>query len=146
MADCDSQDLGDLRVEQVKVPSSSGQKAQFFSRRERTSGSSKIKGLFIRGPIPLWWWRRACRLKRKNALVVASALWFLSGLRRRKNDLKLTSSILEKFGLTDRSAKSRGLEALENGGLIRVQRQGKRNPRVTILDDNEEAVLSRQDT
>lgn len=139
-------DLACLRVEQVKTPSNLEQKAQLSSRRERRNESKWIRGHFIRGPIPVPWLERVCRLPGKNGLVVALAIWFLAGLKNQKYDLKLTTAILKKFGLTDRSAKSRALEALENGGLIRVERQSGKNPLVTILDDSEEAVLPRQNS
>jgi hypothetical protein len=49
----------------------------------------------------------------------------------------LTSAILRRFSV-NRKAKYRGLEALEEAGLIRVERRPKKNPIVTILDGTEE--------
>jgi hypothetical protein len=133
--DCDVPDLASLRVERVKAPSYSEKRGHLSSGRGNKNKANWIKGYFIRGPIPLSWWGRVCRLPGKNPLIVASAIWFVAGLRNRKDDLKLTTSILEKFGLTDRSAKSRSLKVLEKKGLIRVERQSGKNPRVTILND-----------
>jgi hypothetical protein len=67
-------------------------------------------------------------------LRVGLAIWFLSGLRNRKNDLLLTSAILARFRVTDRSTKKRALEVLEKAGLIHVVRQQGKNPLVTILE------------
>jgi hypothetical protein len=64
----------------------------------------------------------------------ALAIWHLAGLRSRKHDLRLTSQTLELFGIKDRSAKYRGLAALEKAGLISVQRETGKNPLVTILE------------
>jgi hypothetical protein len=66
-------------------------------------------------------------------LAVALAIWFLAGLRNRQNDLKLTTAALKRFGVTDRSTKSRALDALEGAGLVHVERQPGKNPIVTIL-------------
>lgn len=93
-----------------------------------------VYGEFIRGPLPLAWWGRVCRLPGGKTLAVALAIWFLAGLRGRTHDLKLTSAVLKRFGVEDRSAKSRALEALEGAGLIRVERRPGRNPLVTILE------------
>jgi hypothetical protein len=61
------------------------------------------------------------------------AIWFLAGLRNRLGRLNLTTAILARFHV-DRYAKSRALKALEGAGLIRVERRGKKNPLVTILE------------
>jgi hypothetical protein len=91
-----------------------------------------VKDEFVRGPLAVSWWGRACRLSGK-AQATALAIWFLAGLRGRPDGLKLTTATLARFGVEDRSSKSRVLAALEQAGLTRVaSRQGK-NPLVTIL-------------
>lgn len=40
---------------------------------------------------------------------------------------------MAQFGVENRAAKSRGLEALERTGLVTVERQVGRNPLVTIV-------------
>jgi hypothetical protein len=67
-------------------------------------------------------------------LLVGLAVWFLAGLRGRQDDLKLTTRILERFGVKGRSAKYKALKALEGAGLIRVLRRHGKNPLLTILD------------
>lgn len=116
--------LDELYVEQVQVPvdkSSTGRRRGW------------IEGRFLRGPIPLNWLGRACRLS-GEALATALAIWYVSGLQKgERAGLTLTTKKVELLGVS-RSAKSRGLKALEAAGLIRVQRDGKKNPVVTILD------------
>src|SRR5262249_47178588 len=91
----------------------------------------RIKGGFLKGPIPLAWLSVACSLGSKAAISVSLAIWFEAG--RRKSDLvKLTSAILERFHV-NRKAKYRGLALLEEAGLIAVYRQPRKNPEVTIL-------------
>jgi hypothetical protein len=90
-----------------------------------------IDGQFLKGPIPLEWLSRACELPGK-ALATALAVWFVSGLRGSREQLKLSTVQLQKFGV-DRSAKSRALTVLEQAGLISVVRQSRKNPLVTIL-------------
>jgi DNA-binding MarR family transcriptional regulator len=88
----------------------------------------------LRGPIPLSWWTRACLVPGgKSILAVASAIWFESGLRQSFAGLKLTSATCGRFGLTP-TAKSHSLRALEKAGLIRVERNAKKSPIVTILE------------
>ena len=92
----------------------------------------KITGEFLKGPIPLPWLTAASKLSGKAPIAVALAIWFQVG-RRRSKEVRLTSAVIERFGI-DRKAKYRGLSALEQAGLIKVRRELRRNPVVTILD------------
>ncbi len=93
----------------------------------------RVRGEFVKGPLPLPWLTTASRLPGKSPLAVAMALWFEAG-RRRSMTVTLTTAILTRFGVQDRKAKYRGLCALERAGLVAVVRVPRRNPTVTILD------------
>jgi hypothetical protein len=94
--------------------------------------SRRIKGEFLKGPIPLSWLSAAAKLKGKAPLAVALAVWFERG-RRRGEEVRLTTAILDRFGV-NRKAKYSGLKALEEAGLIRVRRELRRNPLITVLE------------
>ena len=94
--------------------------------------TKQIKGEFLKGPIPLGWLACAAKLSGKAPLAVALAVWFQAG-RRRSKEVRLTTAVIERFGI-DRKAKYRGLSAPEKAGLVRVHRQPRLNPLVTILD------------
>lgn len=102
------------------------------------NGSTKRprpSGHFIKGPLPLAWFSKACLLHR-TALATALALWYLSGLNKGKKDnLKVTSATLRRFRVSNRAAKYRALEALEKAGLIQVKREPGKNPLVTICEE-----------
>lgn len=88
---------------------------------------------FLRGPIPMAWINAASKAAGKGSgLKVAIAIWYLSGLNRQAKTIKLSSSVLAKMGVK-RHAGYRGLEALENAGLVRVERQDGRSPMVTLI-------------
>lgn len=93
----------------------------------------RVRGEFLKGPLPLAWLTAASKLTGKSPLAVGLALWFEAG-RRRSMTVNLTTAILTRFGVRDRKAKYRGLCALEEAGLIEVVRVPRRNPTVTILD------------
>lgn len=101
--------------------------------RPQQKNSRRVRGEFLKGPIPLTWLTAASKLSGKSPLAVGLALWFEAG-RRRSMTVTLTSAILARFGVTDRKSKYRGLSSLERGGLIEVVRVPRRNPVVTILD------------
>jgi DNA-binding transcriptional ArsR family regulator len=103
-----------------------------------------IEGRFLDAKIPLCWISRACRLPGK-ALEVALAIWFLTGLRHSVRDLKLTSAVVERFGVSP-PAKSRALTRLEKAGLIRADRRQGKNPLVTILKVEEDKKTPSQET
>jgi hypothetical protein len=94
--------------------------------------AKKITGEFLKGPIPLPWLTAVTRLSGKAPLAVALAMWFEAG-RRKSNEVKLTSAVLRRFSV-NRKAKYSALMSLERADLVRVRREPRRNPVVTILD------------
>ena len=60
------------------------------------STRGRIKGEFIKGPIPLPWLSAAARLSGKAPLAVGLAIWFEAG-QRRSNEFILTSRNLGPF-------------------------------------------------
>lgn len=91
----------------------------------------KVRGEFLKGPIPLEWLGRAAKLPGKASLATALAIMFEVG-RRRSNQIKLTTAILNRFGV-NRKAKYRALKQLEGAQLISVIRTPRKNPIVTVL-------------
>ncbi len=118
-------------LDQTVLPTTSTVKGNKVSLKPR-----RISGEFLKGPIPLAWLSRASALKGKAALAVGLALWFEAG-RRRCNEVVLTSAICERFDV-NRKAKYRALVALEKAGLIVVKRVPRRNPVVTIIEQEEQ--------
>ncbi len=92
----------------------------------------KILGEFLKGPIPLSWLTAASNLSGKASLAVGLAIWFESG-RRKSNEVKLTTAIVQRFAVK-RKSKYSALKLLEDAGLIRVRREPRKNPVVTILE------------
>ena len=86
---------------------------------------------FLKGPIPLDWLEIAAHLPGRS-LHVGVSLWFLGGVHRSRV-IPLSNHTSRRFGL-DRNSKYRGLEWLEQAGLISVQRKMGRAPIVTILE------------
>jgi DNA-binding transcriptional ArsR family regulator len=87
---------------------------------------------FLRGPIPLRWLKEAARLPGK-ALAVALEVWFFAGLRGQAV-VSVNLSRLHTAEQIPRSTASRGLAALEEAGLVAVERKPGRKPQVTILE------------
>jgi DNA-binding transcriptional ArsR family regulator len=66
--------------------------------------------------------------------LVGLAIWHLRKLRQA--DTFIVSNIMLREWGVQPDAKSRALRALERAGLIRVERQGKRSPQVTLIVGN----------
>lgn len=112
-----------LRLNQNRVAGSQG-----IVRRGRRV--LPIQDRFIAGPLNVSWLCRASHLGVK-ALLVGLALWHIRGLR--KTDTFIVSNLmLQDWGIRP-DAKRRALRALENAGLIKVERRGKRSPQVTLV-------------
>lgn len=92
----------------------------------------RLRGGFVKGPIPLAGVRIANSLGGKAGLVYL-LVYYIAGLKRTTESLPITPTQAVKFGLTDRTVR-RGLIALESAGLVSITREPNRSPRVTIED------------
>ena len=101
------------------------------TKRRRRAAAKRADGQFLRGPIPLWWLRRAARLPGK-ALTMAVALWFGRGVTRNV-EIRVGSALLAKFGMS-RYVGYRALRQLELARLVSVRRAAGRCARARILD------------
>lgn len=90
----------------------------------------QTRSRFLKGPVPWEWIIRASELP-GNALIVGLCLWRLRGAVR-SEAVTLGNAELRPFGI-DRAAKSRALTALEDAGLIAVERKVGGLPIVTLL-------------
>jgi hypothetical protein len=85
---------------------------------------------FLKGPVPWPWIVTAATLPGK-ALLVGLCLWRLAGA------MKTFTVVLGNADLAslhvDRASKSRALSELERVGLVKIQRQLGRFPRVTLI-------------
>jgi len=114
-------------------PSHNNRKAAHFTSRKTRLAPLNKGEKFLKGPIPLKWLTTASKLPGR-ALHVGISLWYLSGLRKTRV-IKLTNVLLADFGVK-KDAKRRGLKALEEAGLISIEKRKCKNPIVTILDNS----------
>jgi hypothetical protein len=84
---------------------------------------------FLKGPIP-WGWLTAAAKLPGHAFHVGIATWHLSFMKGSRT-VALSGKLLEDLGVS-RYAGYRALTALEEAGLVSVQRHRGRNPIVTI--------------
>jgi hypothetical protein len=115
----------------LKVPQVSGDLLNAIKKEKKLGKKSNCP--FLKGPIPIHWLASAKKAS-PTALSVGLYLWHLSGLTKKKT-FKATNRTLPMWRL-DRYAKYRGLKELEKSGLIKVKRQNKNSPEVTILNGN----------
>lgn len=88
---------------------------------------------FLKGPIPGAWIRRA--IQHSVGARVAYVLWYLAGVTKGPT-VTPTHADWERFGVS-RYIGRRGVDALEDLGLVRVSRHRGRCPVITILDVDE---------
>jgi hypothetical protein len=89
----------------------------------------RVKGAFLKGPIPLGWLEAAGRLSGK-ALHVGTFLWYKAGLTKSMT-VKPSYEELRRFGVLP-DAFQRALVKLEAAGLVTADKHPGRKPRVTI--------------
>ena len=122
--------------DKFKVPQVSGDLLQVIKNEKNLGRKSNCP--FLKGPIPIHWLVSARKVS-PTALTVGLVLWHLSGLEKNKT-FKVTNRILKMWGL-NRFVKYRGLKKLEKAGLIKVKRQNKTSPVVTILKGDVNTIL-----
>lgn len=87
--------------------------------------------LFLKGPVP-WNWMAAALSLSGKALHVGVVLWHLGGMKK-SAEVSLSLKSLERYGLS-RWAAARGLQSLEDQGLVLVDWERGRKARVTLVD------------
>ena len=100
-------------------------------RTTRTRRPRSQRGRFLKGPIPWNWLSAAARLPGR-ALHVALSIRFWAGIKK-TDRIAVSVSGLSELGL-NRHAAYRGLQALEEAGLVSVVRHQGRKPWVTIIE------------
>jgi hypothetical protein len=86
---------------------------------------------FIKGPVPVWWLRKAWTECRPASLVFGLLLFLRNGMGVEPKPI--TKAEMELFGIT-RWSKREALEDLEKAGLIRIQHAGKRLLPVLLIN------------
>ncbi len=116
-------DLGRYR-QPAETPSTSSLQA------EKEQGPPKrVKGRFVKGPVPLGWLERAGRLPGK-ALHVGMFLWFRVGLTKAMT-VKPSYEELNRLGVLP-DAFRRALKKLEEAKLVTTDKHPGRKTRITI--------------
>ncbi len=96
----------------------------------------RLKSPFLRGPIPLDWLQKAMKLG-GSATSVGIILWYLRGLKKLTIFKIGTQDIANLIGRSWLTAK-RGLKALEQHGLISIERYDGRKHLVEIREVKED--------
>jgi hypothetical protein len=117
--------MTDLDLEQLRL----GQTPVTGPRRGRARVFDGTR--FLCGPIPMPWLDSARALPGR-AIHVAIEIWHWRFIKKSMT-VKINLSRMGRFGVT-RPTASRGLQALESAGLVRVERGPGRAPVVTIID------------
>lgn len=115
-----------------------GERLSEASLRRRQAHQKRHRSHFLRGPIPVAWLARATVLP-GCSLAVGLAVWYSAGRQRKQTGLSICNTLLGQFAV-QRVAGYRGLRALEQAGLVKVERHRGRCPRVAILSANRKVV------
>ena len=95
----------------------------------------RINGLFVSGPIPLWWIQKAAILPGKS-LAVGMIVFFYCGLWRSTKAKVGVTNIAKKLGISWPTAY-RGLVSLERAGLIEVSKQPGCKSQIKLVMKND---------
>ena len=115
--------------------------AQLPSAHRRSTSPRTKRGRFLKGPIS-WAWLSAAGQLPGHALHVAIEIRLWAGIKR-TNYFVFSVSGLAALGVS-RSSGHRGLAALEREGLVSVDRQPGRKPRVTVIEIDADTELDDQ--
>lgn len=110
-------DIPNHLIEEITLPSLSGRK-----RQEK----------FIKGPVPVWWLRKAWTECRPSSLVFGAILFLRHGMGVKPKPI--TRSERDLFGIT-RWGQRDALEDLAKAGLVKLQKRGRRLIPELVLTD-----------
>lgn len=119
------------KLEEVCDPTDYRWYGSLPERRVSPARRSHKQARFIRGPIPLDWIEVAAKLPGKT-LHVALAIRYLAGMNK-LNPFRLNRRTLMVFGVS-RHAAYRALRAMEEAGLVNVERLPGKNPVITVKE------------
>jgi hypothetical protein len=105
--------------------------------------SERVRGFFLRGPVPMAWLLKACRSQRGNSeIYIGLLLWHRHGMQRsrrhfrgERNALRVNLSKLAIENRLTRRFLQRGLTGLERRGLVSVERRPGQVLIVRIVDE-----------
>ena len=106
-------------------------------RRNTSPRQPRVHGLFLKGPVSWTWLSTAARLPGR-ALHVALGIRLFTGIKKTRR-IALSVSWLSQLGVS-RHAAYRGLKALEDRGLVSVDRHRGRKPLVTVIEIESDGV------
>jgi len=86
---------------------------------------------FIKGPVPIWWIKKAWTECRESSLVYGLLLFHRLGMGVIPKPI--TKAEMEHFGIT-RWCRRDALEDLEKAGLVKIERLGRRMVPILVLD------------
>ncbi|MFT5467534.1 MAG: hypothetical protein ACI8UO_002638 [Verrucomicrobiales bacterium] len=102
-----------------------------YAASHRRCEVARLKGRFIKGPIPITWMSRAL-LRKPSALKVAIALFYQRGLCG-ADKFKVEPARFRELGVNE-TARHRGLKELERAGLIGVEQRAGQAPIVRMME------------
>jgi DNA-binding FadR family transcriptional regulator len=65
------------------------------------------------------WLERAAKIRGRDAILVALAIWFVDGRQGGDRPIRVTNQLVARFGVA-RKSKYAALKALERAGLVRL--------------------------
>jgi hypothetical protein len=107
------------------------------------SPNERVRGFFLRGPVPMAWLLNACRSQRGNSeIYIGLVLWHRYGMQRarrtfrgERNAIRVNLSKLAVENRLPRRFLQRGLTGLERRGLVSVERRPGQVLIVRIVHD-----------
>jgi len=96
----------------------------------RNMPKEKLDSIFI-PPMPWSWIQKLQAPKGGATFRVAHYIWFQKGVKGTTKDLVISSSGLNQFYKMDKRTFIRALHELESLGMITVERQVGKSPKIT---------------
>ena len=83
--------------------------------------------MFLKGPVPMYWFQNAALLPGRDVFKIAMVLWYLKGLKntgKNKDVVYINRWTAAQFGVAPRTLKN-CLDALAEAKLIKYIKQGR---------------------
>ena len=104
----------------------------FVEEPKRKRRAPRIKGRFLKGPIPMDWLMAAHTKCGGAAVYVGVVLWHLSGMKRGELTFPISNVLAGGYGIA-RQTKHNALHSLQAAGLVQLEQRGRKAVAVTIV-------------
>ena len=111
--------------------------SNFVGKPKPKKRRPRIKGRFLKGPVPMNWLMTAFTECGGTSAYVGAVLWHLSGMKQNARAFPVSNVVAGDYGLTAKM-KHLAFKKLAGAGLVQLEKRGRKAKTITIVISNDD--------